>query len=149
MINDFKIMRLKKVKPSTCRTQLAFMSRFYRFAKHGLLINIHNPVSDIALPKPDRSSDKVVRASELERLLAKLSPTRGALGSGRALLTLAESWCAARNNSYRCKLSRRLTANAQVNGFRELSTVLTLNRQKIKLRVRSCQLAAIFTGCCC
>ncbi|EIK93290.1 site-specific recombinase, phage integrase family protein [Pseudomonas sp. M47T1] len=75
MINDFKIMRLKTVKPSTCRTQLAFMSRFYRFAKRGLLIDIHNPVSDIALPKPDRSSDKVIRASELERLLAKLSPS--------------------------------------------------------------------------
>ncbi|MVV47487.1 site-specific integrase [Pseudomonas sp. PB120] len=75
MINDFKIMRLKKVKSSTCRTQLAFMSRFYRFAKRGLLIDIHNPVSDIALPKPDRSSDKVISASELERLLAKLSPT--------------------------------------------------------------------------
>lgn len=74
-INDFKIMRLRKVKPSTCRTQLAFMSRFYRFAKRGLLIDIHNPVSDIALPKPDRSSDKVIRASELERLLEKLSPT--------------------------------------------------------------------------
>jgi integrase len=74
MINDFKIMRLKKVKPSTCRTQLSFMSRFYRFAKRGLLIDIHNPVSDIALPKPDRSSDKVISASELERLLAKLSP---------------------------------------------------------------------------
>lgn len=75
MVNDFKIMRLKKVKPSTCRTQLAFMSRFYRFAKRGLLIDIHNPVSDIALPKPDRSSDKVIRTSELERLLEKLSPT--------------------------------------------------------------------------
>lgn len=73
MVNDFKIMRLKKVKPSTCRTQLAFMSRFYRFAKRGLLIDIHNPVSDIALPKPDRSSDKVISANELERLLAKLS----------------------------------------------------------------------------
>lgn len=75
MINDFKIMRLTKVKPSTCRTQLAFMSRFYRFAKRGLLIDIHNPVSDITLPKPDRSSDKVIQASELERLLSKLSPT--------------------------------------------------------------------------
>jgi len=39
------------------------------------MIDIHNPVSDIALPKPDRSSDKVIRASELERLLEKLSPT--------------------------------------------------------------------------
>lgn len=75
MINDFKIMRLKTVKPSTCRIQLAFMSRFYRFAKRELLINIHNPVSDIALPKPDRSSDKVIRTNELEQLLAKLSPT--------------------------------------------------------------------------
>ena len=42
MINDFKIMRLKTVKPSTCRTQLAFISRFYRFAERGLLIDIHN-----------------------------------------------------------------------------------------------------------
>lgn len=75
MINDFKIMRLKTVKPSTCRTQLAFMSRFFRFAKRGLLIDIHNPVSDIALPKPDRSSDKVIHKTELDRLLAKMSPT--------------------------------------------------------------------------
>lgn len=75
MINDFKIMRLRKVKPSTCRTQLAFMSRFFRFAKRGLLIDVPNPVSDIALPKPDRSSDKVIHKSELDRLLAKMSPT--------------------------------------------------------------------------
>lgn len=51
--------------PSMCRTQLAFMSRFYRFAKRGLLIDIHNPVSDIALPKPDKSSVKVIRANDL------------------------------------------------------------------------------------
>ena len=37
-INDFKIVRLKTGKPSKCRTQLAFMSRFCRFAKRGLLI---------------------------------------------------------------------------------------------------------------
>ena len=51
------------------------MSRFFRFAKRGLLIDIHNPVSDIALPKPDKSSDKVISAGELRQLLNKLSPT--------------------------------------------------------------------------
>lgn len=39
VINDLKITRLKKVKPAICRTQLAFMSRFYGIAKHGLLID--------------------------------------------------------------------------------------------------------------
>nr|WP_315445754.1 site-specific integrase [uncultured Pseudomonas sp.] len=75
LVNDFKLKRLQTVKPATCRIQLAFMSRFFRFAKRGLLIDIHNPVSDIALPKPDKSSDKVISAGELRRLLSKLSPT--------------------------------------------------------------------------
>ena len=68
LVNDFKLKRLQTVKPATCRIQLAFMSRFFRFAKRGLLIDIHNPVSDIALPKPDKSSDKVVSAGELRLL---------------------------------------------------------------------------------
>lgn len=75
LVNDFKLKRLQTVKPATCRIQLAFMSRFFRFAKRGLLIDIPNPVSDIALPKPDKSSDKVISAGELRQLLNKLSPT--------------------------------------------------------------------------
>ncbi|EJM17652.1 site-specific recombinase XerD [Pseudomonas sp. GM21] len=75
LVNDFKLKRLQTVKPATCRIQLAFLSRFFRFAKRGLLIDIHNPVSDIALPKPDKSSDKVISAGELRQLLNKLSPT--------------------------------------------------------------------------
>ncbi|MDR8388042.1 site-specific integrase [Pseudomonas sp. JL2] len=75
LVNDFKLKRLQTVKPATCRIQLAFMSRFFRFAKRGLLIDIHNPVSDIALPKPDKSSDKVISVGELRQLLNKLSPT--------------------------------------------------------------------------
>ncbi|SDZ28655.1 hypothetical protein SAMN03159453_03020 [Pseudomonas sp. NFIX28] len=75
LVNDFKLKRLQTVKPATCRIQLAFMSRFFRFAKRGLLIDIPNPVSDIALPKPDKSSDKVISAGELKQLLNKLSPT--------------------------------------------------------------------------
>lgn len=75
MVNDFKLMRLRTVKPSTCRTQLAFMSRFFRFAKRGLLIDIHNPVSDISLPKPCKSSDKVISADELGRMLNVMTPT--------------------------------------------------------------------------
>lgn len=74
-INDFKLMRLKTVKPSTCRTQLAFMSRFFRFAKRELLIDIANPLEDIALPQASRSSDKVVSQGELRSVLEHLSPT--------------------------------------------------------------------------
>lgn len=74
-VNDFKLMRLKVVRPSSCRTQLAFMSRFFRYAKRELLIDIPNPVADIALPAPSKPSEKVVSKHELEELLAELSPT--------------------------------------------------------------------------
>ncbi len=73
-VNDFKLRRLKVVKPATCRTQLAFMSRFFRFAKRELLIDIANPLEDIALPPASRASDKVVSPGELARLLHHLTP---------------------------------------------------------------------------
>jgi integrase len=75
LINDWKLKRLESVKPSTCRTQLSFLSRFFRFAKRHLLINIANPVAEIALPKPSKSSDKVVTDGELRLMLKELSPT--------------------------------------------------------------------------
>ena len=74
-INDFKLRRLKKVKPATCRTQLAFMSRCFRFAKRELLIDVANPLSEIALPQASKASDKVVSQGELILLLNELSPT--------------------------------------------------------------------------
>jgi hypothetical protein len=37
MVNDFKLARLKQVKSETCRCQLAFLSRFYRYAIRELL----------------------------------------------------------------------------------------------------------------
>jgi integrase len=74
-VNDFKLARLKKVKPSTVRTQLAFLSRFFRFAKRELLIPVVNPLADIALPPPSKASDKVVSKAELDRLLSHLNPT--------------------------------------------------------------------------
>lgn len=74
-VNDFKLARLKVVKPSTVRTQLSFMSRFYRFAKRELLLSIPNPVADIALPPPSKPSDKVVSEAELALVLKELPPT--------------------------------------------------------------------------
>ncbi|MHA6204351.1 hypothetical protein ACXU4B_08010 [Dyella soli] len=59
IVNDFKLDRLKRVKSSTVRTQLAFLSRFFRFAKRELLIDVANPVADIALPSASKPSDKV------------------------------------------------------------------------------------------
>lgn len=75
MVNDFKLARLAKVKSATCRSQLAFMSRLFKFAKRELLIDIANPLADIALPAPSKASDKVVSKEELDRLLAKLNPS--------------------------------------------------------------------------
>lgn len=75
MVNSFKLDRLRKVKTSTVRTQLAFLSRFYRFAKRELLIDVANPVADIALPAASKPSDKVVSKAELDRLLSRLKPT--------------------------------------------------------------------------
>ena len=73
-INSFKLERLKTVKPATCRTQLAFMSRLYKWAKRELLIDVSNPLADIALPQASKSSDKVVSKGELFLVLEHLSP---------------------------------------------------------------------------
>lgn len=74
LVNTFKLERLKKVKPSTCRTQLAFLSRFFRYAKRDLLLDVPNPVESISLPAPSKPSDKVVTEAELSELLAHLRP---------------------------------------------------------------------------
>lgn len=73
-VNDFKLARLQTVKTATVRTQLAYLSRFFRYAKRELLIDIANPLEAIALPSPSKPSDKVVSKDELGRLLAQLKP---------------------------------------------------------------------------
>ncbi|WP_236690569.1 tyrosine-type recombinase/integrase [Stutzerimonas stutzeri] len=50
------------------------MSRLYRWAKRELLIDIANPLADIALPQASKSSDKVVSKGELFLVLEHLSP---------------------------------------------------------------------------
>ncbi|MBQ4856237.1 site-specific integrase [Rhodanobacter sp. B2A1Ga4] len=74
-VNKFKLDRLKIVKPSTVRTQLSFLSRFYRWAKRELLIDVVNPVADIALPAPSKPSDKVVSPEELALVIKELPKT--------------------------------------------------------------------------
>jgi integrase len=51
------------------------MSRLFKYAKRELLLDVANPLADIALPAPSKASDKVVTKGELERLLARLNPT--------------------------------------------------------------------------
>lgn len=75
MVNDFKLARLKEVKSETCRAQLAFLSRFYRYAQRELLLDVSNPVASIVMPPASKPSDKVVTREELDRLLAALKPT--------------------------------------------------------------------------
>lgn len=75
MVNDFKLKRLAQVKSETCRGQLAFLSRFYRYAIRELLLEVENPVSRIVMPAASRPCDKVVSREELDVLLGQLKPT--------------------------------------------------------------------------
>jgi len=75
MVNDFKLARLKVVSSETCRAQLAFLSRFYRFAQRELLLDVANPVASILMPPASKPSDKVVSREELDALLGALKPT--------------------------------------------------------------------------
>lgn len=74
MVNAYKLKRLGEAMPATVRGQLAFLSRFFRFAQRELMIDIGNPVDGVSLPKPSKPSDKVVTRAELETLMADLSP---------------------------------------------------------------------------
>lgn len=74
MVNDFKLRRLGEVSSETCRGQLAFLSRFYRYAKRELLIEVVNPVSSIVMPAASKPNDKVVSRGELDLLLGGLKP---------------------------------------------------------------------------
>ena len=74
MVNDFKLKRLGEVKSETCRGQLAFLSRFYRYAQRELLLEVANPVASIVMPAASKPSDKVVSRAELDALLKELRP---------------------------------------------------------------------------
>lgn len=75
MVNDFKLKRLTEVQSETCRGQLAFLSRFYRYAKRELLLEVANPVAGIVMPAASKPNEKVVSRVELDTLLAALKPT--------------------------------------------------------------------------
>ncbi|MCX7514764.1 tyrosine-type recombinase/integrase [Frateuria hangzhouensis] len=74
MVNDFKLSRLKQVKSETCRCQLAFLSRFYRYAIRELLLDVTNPVAGLVMPPASKPNDKVVSRAELDALLGRLKP---------------------------------------------------------------------------
>lgn len=74
MVNDFKLKRLKEVHSETCRGQLAFLSRFYRYAQRELLLEVANPVASIVMPAASKPSDKVVSRAELDALISGLKP---------------------------------------------------------------------------
>jgi integrase len=74
MVNDFKLKRLGEVSSETCRGQLAFLSRFYRYAQRELLLEVANPVARIVMPAASKPRDKVVSRAELDALLSILRP---------------------------------------------------------------------------
>lgn len=75
MVNDFKLKRLGQVQSETCRGQLAFLSRFYRYAQRELLLEVTNPVASIVMPSASKPNDKVVSRVELDALMSMLKPT--------------------------------------------------------------------------
>ena len=78
-VNNYRLMRLQQVSPTTCRDELLFLSRVFKWVKSELLLEIENPCEGIAIPKANKPRDKVVTAEELQQLLNVMSPEMGVI----------------------------------------------------------------------
>lgn len=74
-VNTYRQARLAKVSGTTCRDELLFIHRLYRWAHREMILDrtLHpSPCQDIAIPSPNKPRTKVVERSELARLLEAL-----------------------------------------------------------------------------
>jgi integrase len=74
-VSTFRQARLKKVSGTTCRDELLFIHRLYRWAHREMILDrvLHpSPCQDIAIPSPNKTRTKVVDRSELSKLLDAL-----------------------------------------------------------------------------
>ncbi len=77
-VNEYRLKRLKEVKPVTVRDELQLLSRIYHWAYSELLLDAKetpNPVELVKLPKGSKPSSKVVSREELTELLEGLRGT--------------------------------------------------------------------------
>ncbi|MEQ8604895.1 MAG: site-specific integrase [Marivibrio sp.] len=77
-VNAYRQMRLSTVSPTTCRDELVFIHRLYRWAHREMLLDkgTHpSPCEDVYIPSPNKPRSKVIERDELDRLLAALPLT--------------------------------------------------------------------------
>lgn len=73
-VNHYRLLRLSEVSTTTCRDELLFLSRVFKWVKAELLLEIENPCETISIPKPNKPRDKVITKEELTSLLGVMSP---------------------------------------------------------------------------
>tara|TARA_R110001606_G_C15400579_1_gene652886 strand:- start:8352 stop:9089 length:738 start_codon:yes stop_codon:yes gene_type:complete len=77
IINDYRLMRLKVVKPVTVRDDIQLISRIYRCAYRELVLDeveYPNPCQGVPMPPTSKPRNKVIRPDELHLLLSALPP---------------------------------------------------------------------------
>lgn len=81
-VNAYRLLRLEQVSSTTCRDELVFIHRLFRWAHREMILdrNLYpSPCMDIAIPAPNKPRSKVIERGELDRLLSVLSPTMKAI----------------------------------------------------------------------
>ncbi len=81
-VNRYRLMRLEKVAPVTCRDELQLIHRIYRWAHRELILDktlYPSPCLEIPMPPTSKPRNRVVEPDELQNLLTKLSPTMRAI----------------------------------------------------------------------
>ena len=73
-IDDYKLLRLRRVKPATVNRELACLSHLFNYAKRQKLFFGENPVSISKLLPEHNIIDRILTAEEEERLLELSSP---------------------------------------------------------------------------
>ncbi|MBP5857978.1 site-specific integrase [Marivibrio halodurans] len=77
-VNAYRQIRLRAVSTTTCRDELVFIHRLYRWAHREMILDkAHHPspCEDVYIPPSNKPRTKVIERSELDRLLANLPKT--------------------------------------------------------------------------
>lgn len=74
-VNAYRLMRLEKVSSTTCRDELVFIHRLFRWAHREMILDrslYPSPCLDVSIPTPNKPRNKVVSKEELTALLSEL-----------------------------------------------------------------------------
>jgi integrase len=75
-INEYRLMRLDMVAPTTVREELQIIHRIYRWANRELILDKElypSPCNEVPMPKASKPRSRVVDKDELQRLIGALS----------------------------------------------------------------------------